>query len=512
MPLDNQAPNTAVVMENFWPTTNTIKPRGGTRLICQLDNSNNGANDNVSANAMFEYNSNTEKKIFIANQNTIFEFNKNNQPNNPTVSLSGQTSDEYSTLQEQSLGGYKRLTIVNGADQPRYYDGQRWRTVSLHSVSGHTLYPERLSHIWSYRNRTFFIEKGTMVAWHLNVNAVSGGAHRLPLTSLFGKGGELLFGGRWSSDSGDGLDDRCVFVTSNGECAIYQGGNPADANDWSLIGVYDIGEPLNKNAHINVGGDLVIATKAGLLPLSAAITKDTTQLKPYVANRAIDPDWRFQNILTKNKNGWKITKWDSRNMAIVAPPVAEGITSGYCWAVNLETGAWTKFTNWNVNAMLVVDDELMFTDNQGKVFEADTGGTDNGEPFECRMCLGFNDMQTPGVIKNAQAIRGTWRFKREFNPKHSVAADYKETFLCPPSPSESQIQNIDEGVWDRAEWEIGQWGEGLNEWQITSRWQSVNATGKVLAPQIQIVSAQTAKLDCQLISIDLAYSQGQIIA
>ena len=505
VPLDNQASNTAVVMENFWPTTNTIQPRGGTQLICQLDNS--------SADAMFEYNSNTSQKIFVANQTKIYELNKNSQQKNPVVSLSGQTSADYSTLQEQSIGGYKRLTIVNGTDQPRYYDGQRWRSVSLNSASTHTLYPERLSHVWSYRNRTFFVEKGTMVAWHLNVNAVSGRAHRLPLTSLFGKGGELLFGGRWSSDSGDGLDDRCVFVTSKGECAIYQGGDPTNANDWSLIGVYDIGEPLNKNAHVNVGGDLVIATKAGLLPLSAAITKDTTQLKPYIANRAIDPEWRFQNVLTKNKSGWKIVKWDSRNMALVAPPIAEGITSGYCWAVNLETGAWTKFTGWNVNAMLVVDDNLIYADSEGKVFEADTGGTDDGEPFECRACFGFNDMQAPGAIKTAQAIRGTWRFKRGFNPKHSVASDYRESFLSAPPPSEQlQIQNGGEGIWDTTEWETGEWGEGLNEWQMTSKWQSVSATGKALAPQIQIVSAQTPKLDCQLISVDMAYSQGQVIA
>ena len=40
------------------------------------------------------------------------------------------------------------------------------------------------------------------------------------------KGGKLLFGATWSIDAGDGTDDKCVFVTDNGEVLVFTGSDP----------------------------------------------------------------------------------------------------------------------------------------------------------------------------------------------------------------------------------------------------------------------------------------------
>ena len=64
---------------------------------------------------------------------------------------------------------------------------------------------------------------------------------RSPLAGAATKGGKLLFGASWSIDAGDGIDDKCVFVTDLGELLIFTGSNPADAANWRQEGRYQIG-------------------------------------------------------------------------------------------------------------------------------------------------------------------------------------------------------------------------------------------------------------------------------
>ena len=91
------------------------------------------------------------------------------------------------------------------------------------------------------------------------------------LAGAANKGGKLLFGATWSIDAGDGIDDKCVFVTDLGEVLIFTGSNPSDAANWRQEGRYQIGAPLGMNAHMLLGGDLLIATVDGIVPVSQAI-------------------------------------------------------------------------------------------------------------------------------------------------------------------------------------------------------------------------------------------------
>ena len=50
------------------------------------------------------------------------------------------------------------------------------------------------------------------------------------------------------------------------------------------------------NAHQAIGGDVLIATIDGIIPISAAITKDTSQLELAAITRAIKPMWRTEAV------------------------------------------------------------------------------------------------------------------------------------------------------------------------------------------------------------------------
>lgn len=80
-----------------------------------------------------------------------------------------------------------------------------------------------LSFVWTHKRRLWFVEENTLSAWYLPVVSITGTAVEFPLQGVFRLGGALLFGGSWSQDSGAGLDDLAVFVTTEGEIAVYQG-------------------------------------------------------------------------------------------------------------------------------------------------------------------------------------------------------------------------------------------------------------------------------------------------
>lgn len=496
-PLATADLQSALILENFWPTPSGIEPRGGAQKRCTIVG---------AVGAFFEYRAGLTNTFFAASDAAIYSFSDTTPVDTAlTAVVTGQTSSDYSFLEKQTDGG-SFLTLVNGQDSALIFDGTTWQTVtdlsSPHAITG--VDTDKLEHVWSYGNRTFFIEQGSMNAWYLGTNSVSGAAAVLPLAGVFNEGGNLLTGATWSADSGDGMDDRCVFATDQGEFAVYRG-DPADANNWHLEGVYTLGKPLGKNAMMQVGGDLIIATKSGLVPISAATQKDPSQLKLHALTRNMDPDWRREIILAGNAGGWQIAKWDTRNMAVVAPPNS-GAEQGYCFAANLETGAWTKFTGWQIDAMAVLGDGLYHGDNSGNIYLGDVGGFDDGNAFECKACFQFDHLDAPGYWKTAHAIKGTWRHQSAFAPKHTIAQDYRPNFGAAPSVPMSGTQEV--GEWDASLWDQSDWAEDDRSWMVSEKWETASAQGETIAPQIQVTSAQAAKLRCELISVDVMYSTG----
>ena len=315
----------------------------------------------------------------------------------------------------------------------------------------------------------------------------------------------MLFGGVISSDSGEGMDDRCVFVTDRGEVAIFTGDNPADINSWSRAGVYFLGEPLGKDCHIVVGGDLIIGTREGLIPLSAAMHKDVMQLKLSSLSINIEPDWKYSGILSGSASDWRIARWGSRDSLVVSPP-NQSSGDSYAWAANLQTNAWTKIVGWSISDLAVLGDNLMYGDFMGNVYLCDIGGQDDGNSFECRVCFSFDDMGNPSTYKQARNLKVVWKNTVDFNPKYSIARDYKDSFGAAPSVPNNPSEV--EGAWDTTSWDQAYWASTQSVYSVREDIKTIAGNGKALAVQIQITSGQAAKLDCELVNVDLGFKTG----
>lgn len=365
-----------------------------------------------------------------------------------------------------------------------------------------------LSYVWAYKNRLFFVKRDSLNAGYLPVDQIGGTLTDLPLGGVFERGGSLLFGATWSLDSGQsgGLSEQCIFVTTEGEVAVFQGSDPSDANDWRKVGVYRIGRPLGKKAWIRAGGDLVIATSIGFVPLSQAIQRDYAALSPSAVSYPIEEAWN-EAVLERGTEGWSCEVWPESQMVVVSPPELVGETPSV-FVANARTGAWARFTGWNATCLEVWRGRLFFGSSDGRVVEANVGGTDEGSTYTSVFLPLYDDLRQPASLKVGEMGRATIRSQVEINELVEFRSDFDRTISFPP-PDAVDVPSGNE--WGNGIWGTSVWGQTRGS-VLNQKWQSIGGTGYAIAAAVQISSGASVPLDAELIRLDVTYQVGDIVS
>lgn len=497
-------PGYAYTLENWFPTSTGIKLRGGNQKFATT-----GTTSQPLKSAM-SYIGGTTRKMFAACNGKIFDVTTPvDNTTIPAAAVTGQTSDYYSYLNFATVGG-NFMTVVNGSDYMQSFNGATWTQITAVSATAITgVATNLLSHVWSYRNRQWFVEAGTMRAWYLPVDSIGGAASSLSLAGVFQLGGHLVLGATWSTDTGNGLDDKVVFISSEGEYAIYQGSDPSSATTWSLVGRY-VGSPplgLNQNGYMRAGADLLILTEAGIVPMSAIQLKDPAALSLSAVSRAIAPDW-VAEARTRRTLPWEIIKWPSRQMAIVNCPVTGPTTPAISFVVNLETGAWCKYTGWDTRCLVLHDDYVYFGTNTGTLQQADITGADDGALIYHTYIGHFDHLGAIGYNKTVIQARATFRTFSTFIPQLSVSTDY---VLDLPTPPNAAVVSDTSGVWDVGLWDVALWDTGQSYSTFSTRWVSIGQSGESHAPQVQVTSGSTSSPSAELILLQVISEQGGLV-
>ena len=488
-------PAGARVLDNWLCTTTGVRVRGGSVKFCTLD---------APVTALFAYNSGSSK-FFAATAAGVFDCTTPASPTTPlTAAFTGQTSGDYSTVQFGTAGG-DFLYAVNGTDSPRLFNGTTWTAItgaSSPAITGVTT--STLSQVWSYANRLFFVERNTMTARYLPVDQIGGAASSFSLAGTFKKGGSLFFGATWSLDSGSGLDDKCVFVSTEGEVAVYSGTNPANAAEWALQGVYQMPKPLGKNAFTQAGGDLLIATEVGMIPVSAAIQNDLAALESKAVSRAIAPYW--QEKARSLASGWQIVKVPRRGVMYVSQPDTSGQMQS-CLAVNLLTGAWSRCTGWDTRCLGFFDNDCFFGAADNSVYRMDVGGSDDGAAYTCRVLMQHDSMGVYGRKKSVRQMRAMFQAGSPINPQLLALPDFSEDASPPPaSPANYTTDAWDSGLWDAALWDAD--AVLVNQ----ANWTSTGVTGTTIAPELQLTFGVAPTPSVELVAIDAEFHVGAMVA
>lgn len=368
---------------------------------------------------------------------------------------------------------------------------------------------ENMSYVWAYKSRLFFAQKESLNAWYLDdPDAIGGIASVFPLGADFGRGGSLLFGYGWSLDSGasGGLSEQCIFVSTEGEVAVYQGTDPGVAQNWSKVGVYRIGRPLGKKAFIRAGGDIVIATTIGQIPLSQAIQRDFAALSPAAVSYPIEDAWN-RAIDERGFEDWVCELWPENQMMVVAPPNVEGSNEPVAFVANARTGAWGRYTNWNIISMHVFDGRLYFGSTNGRVFEANVGGLDGSDTFTGVYMPLFEDMGSSYSLKVGTVGRAVLRSRAVVEELINLHTDYDMTL--DPAPNAAPIPTGN--VWGLAQWGTAKWGVvGSGVMKQTSH--SLAGAGNSLSMSLQVTSGANVPIDTEIIRLELVYNTAEILS
>ena len=489
----------AEVLEDWWPTDRGVRVRGGL-----LKSATTGGNAVVS---LFTYNDPASPALFAATATAIYDMSGLDPNTAPAADVTGQTAGYYAAQQIGTVGG-SYLYVVNGADAPQLYDGTSWQAVtgasSPISITGATT--STFSAVCLYRNRLFFVEKDSLRAWYLPVDSVGGAAQSVSLAGVFQRGGSLLFGATWSADSGSGLDDRIVFVSTEGEVAVYEGSDPSSSSDWNLVGRYDAAKPLGANAAMQAGGDLIIATVDGILSISEIIRKDPAALSLSAVSRPIEDLWTYE--ARRATSPIELVKWTDRSLAVVTLPDAVRTL-----VVHLQTGGWGIARNWTATCATTFLGKCYIGQSDGVVAAIDETGLDIDTPYTARYCHAFSDFGSP-TAKAAQQVRFVFYAGSTPTLKASVGKDYNTDFPAAPNAADVTADS-DYLVWDTSNWDEGLWwDENIGEatGAVTTQWRSVAGNGHSLAPQLQITSGQAAKPQIELIRTDMTFREGRVVA
>ncbi len=488
-------PAGARVLDNWICTTTGARVRGGSVKHCTVT---------APVTALFSYNSTTDK-FFAATAAGVFDCTSPASPTTPlTAAFTGQTSGDYSTVQFGTAGG-NYLYIVNGTDSPRLYDGSTWVAItgaSTPAITGVTT--STLSQVWTYANRLFFVERNTLTARYLPVDQIGGAASSFSLAGTFKKGGSLLFGATWSIDSGSGLDDKCVFVSTEGEVAVYSGTNPGAAADWVLQGVYQMPRPLGKNAFTQAGGDLLIATEVGMIPVSAAIQNDLAALESKAVSAPIAPYWQRQ--ARSISDGWQIVKVPRKGVMYVSQPDTSGALKT-CLAVNLLTGAWSRCTGWDARCLGFFDNDCFFGAADNCVYRTDISGSDAGAAYTCRMLMQHDAMGVYGRKKTVLQMRAMFQAGSPINPQLNALADFNEAASAPPASA----VNYSTDDWDSGLWDVALWDADV-VLQNQANWTASGVTGSTIAPELQLTFGVSPTPQVELVAIDAEFHVGAMVA
>lgn len=519
-------PPGAAILENWFPTATGCKLRRGSARWATVGQ---GVDPVLS---LFTYNVGAQQQFFAATMSTIYDVTTISNPYTYVVGtendeqigtgndnvlgsslatqiprMEGLTGGDWVTVQFSTDGG-TFLRGVNGKDTPFVYDGGAFSTTpALTFEDGEQAEPQDLSYVWSYKRRLFFIRGNTLDAYYLPVNSVGGKLSVLPLGAIFPLGGTLLFGASWSLGTSDqgGLSAQCVFVTTEGEVAVYQGSNPDSIDDWRLVGVYRIGRPLGKNAHISAGGDIIVATTIGFLPLSEAVQREYAALSPAAVSNPIEEAWSLA-VSRRNGQDWHCETWPDGQMVIVAPP-APATAGKTAFVANANTGAWCSFTGWNIRCMTIFRGQLFFGSDFGAIVRAYVGGTDQGQAYTGRYLGLFDDMGAVASRKIVQVSRVTLQSSVQINPTTDAHFDW--VMDLPPAPNAESVA-VD-NVWDAALWDRAIWDTSTDAF-VYQAWNSVGGSGARMAPSVQITSGAAVPLDVEMVSVDVTYTIADLVS
>lgn len=449
-------PTEARLLENWLPDEGSVKVRPGHVQHQSIT----GA---TSVPTLMKYKGVSSTQIIAAADGELHDIT-----GTPSVlTTASYTVDRWS---HDNFNGW--LFGVNGTDTPWRYDGS---AVAATGFSGSGLTIANLETVKQVRNRLWFSEENSADVWYGGIGAVTGTLTKFQLSQI-ASGGACWAIGSWSRDAGDGSDDFTVFIMNTGQIIVYQG-DPA--TNFALVGKYDAPAPAVKGGTVKVGGELIVLSVSGPIPVSAAVAGNAFSFDALQVWGKIAPSWKTDYNHYGANAGWNAYFYDG----LVYFNIATGLSTTKQYVLNTRVSAWTVYTKLPAAQFADNAGSLYFSGYADNKIWRHATGTDNAAQI---VTLARQGASYPMGTSSAShytsfmpLIDGDGPTQMQF----SLDIDFRESALG------ATICDLTlEGTgsdWDEDLWDVCDWGTSGSS---KRRWYSSKGFGRAVAPVVRTLS------------------------
>jgi hypothetical protein len=187
-------------------------------------------------------------------------------------------------------------------------------------------------------------------------------------------------------------------------------------------------------------------------------------------------------------------------LVIGVPAAAGGVNQTF--VANARTGAWCRFTGWDVRCGAVSSDYLFFGGSDGIVYRGYNGGTDAGDQYTGTY-IPKAQGDADGRLKLANKAEILARVVNSFTVTAKGFADHNTTEITAPDP----LHEPSGPTWGTSVWGAFVWG-GATARVTKSRWKTIRAKGYAIAPGFSVTSNQDSAPVFEIISARIRYESG----
>lgn len=410
--------------------------------------------------------------------------------------------NDWSWTSFANLGAQTYTLMVNGHDGVWSWDGSNAagglvKEAITAPTSETWIDPDTFAITLTHQNHVWFADTLNLAIYYLPLQQKSGELKYLPLNALFKRGGTIRAVYSWTVDGGDGMDDKLVIFSSNGECAIYKGTDPD--TDYGLDGVFRFDSPMSKHSVVQYGGELYVLISTGLVPMSTLMRAQVEQLGQTdrdVYSAFMDLSRRF-----RDQPGWQAFLDPSSSRIICSMPA--GGANHYTQMVRfMPTTYWTTWSaipsrSWGwLNNVLYIGDDVGNLYASGRAYL-----DDDGQAIKVDVQFAWSNYKTPG-IKHFKMLKPYIITDGTPKPIIDMQVDYETT----PPINQPDLSFSNQGAdWDTADWDTSDWAPPST---MVAKWSGIGKLGTVGAVRLQ---ALIMGCEFSLAGADVLYETGSVL-
>jgi hypothetical protein len=312
--------------------------------------------------------------------------------------------------------------------------------------------------IAAWKNRLWICGEGTAKVFYLPVSSIQGAVTELDIGPLLKHGGSVVAVVNWTMSAGLTIDDYLVFFGSQGDVVVFQGTDPDNIDTFAIKGIWYMGRPpVGNRFFVQYGGELLVLSEFGLIPLSKMINGQVADSYNVMSARISPALTPMLSRLIDNKT-WEVRLLENNDLLMIKPP--REFSEYRQYVMFIQTGAWSTFSEMPLNTIATYNGQMYFGDEQGNVQIAlsvkrdgmardGTGGlTVSGQSQG-----GFNAFGSPANYKLFTMARPILIAAAQPSVQAQMNVEYTfNPIYASPSFVDRDNAEWDEGVWNTAQW------------------------------------------------------------